>query len=220
MALLGPAGIGKTTFAKKLSQHLNIPCICTGELIRKQVTNKTKLGIEYEQLISQGLLLPDEISTNITFNAIQNYKAFILDGYPRRLLSAQLWKQYKTNEINCVVHLSMDCDILVKKSINRLTCSNSNCNAVYNTTHIDNGVYKLLPLKPIKDNICDLCGSSLYQRSDDDVQVLLNRIKCHYEEIEPILEFYRRQDIPVIEFTVRNGIEDFDALLNSIEICL
>ena len=54
MVLLGPPGVGKTTFGKKLSRYWEIPCICTGELIRKQVIEKTQLGMRYEESLSKG----------------------------------------------------------------------------------------------------------------------------------------------------------------------
>ena len=217
MVLLGPPGVGKTTFGKKLSQYWEIPCICTGELIRKQVAEKTQLGMKYQESLSKGQLLPDEISTEITYDAVKTYQNFILDGYPRKILSAQLWQKYKTKQINLVVHLSMDHDILIERSKSRLTCSNSECNAVFNGFQIDTKDHKLISLKPIQDNICDFCGSILYQRSDDDPQVWINRIDTHYNDIKPVLEFYEQTGIPLIEFQVKNGINDFYSLLNAIE---
>eukprot|EP01083_Nonionella_stella_P078060 213420_1 len=217
LSLLGPANVGKSTFAKKLSEYWNIPSICTGELIRKQIGDRTALGIEHEATLSKGLLVPDQVSTNITYNAVQDYNSFILDGYPRRVLSAQLWQQDISKAINCVIHLSMNPDVLIKKSQNRLICSNTECNAIYNCFHIDNEHYKLEPLAPIKSNVCDLCGSALHQRNDDDRNVLLDRIQTHYNEIDPILEFYKTHNIPTIEFKIKHGINDFQSLVELIE---
>ena len=217
MVLLGPPGVGKTTFGKKLSHYWEIPCICTGELIRKQVSDKTPLGIEYEKSLAKGQLLPDELSTKITYDAVKTYQCFILDGYPRRILSAQLWQKYNTQQINFVVHLSMNHEILIEKSKCRLTCSNTKCNAVFNSFHIKTNDHKLIPLTPIRDNICDLCGSILYQRSDDDPNVLLNRINTHYNDIQSVLEFYQQSGIPLIQFEVKHGINDFHSLLKTIE---
>merc|ERR1712228_119954 len=111
----------------------------------------------------------------------------------------------------------MDQNILLQRFNARLTCSNSECNAVYNTTSINTQYHKLIPLKPITENICDLCNSLLYKRSDDEYKVLLERIHSHNEHIDPILKYYKQQNIPIIDFEIKNGINDFHKLLCRID---
>ena len=218
IALLGSACFGKSTFGKKLAKHWCIPCICTGDLIRKHMSDGTQLGMEFAEQISKGKLLPDHISTSMTYDAIQNYESFILDGYPRTIKAAQIWNQYETKRFNYIIHLYMDRNILIQRFNARLTCSNSDCNAVYNTTSINTHHHKLKAIKPITDNICDLCHSHLYKRSDDEYKVLLDRIHSHNELIGPILHYYKDQNIPIIDFEIKNGISDFDKLLDCINI--
>jgi len=61
IVLLGPPGIGKGTVAGKLSKRLKVPHIATGDMLRENVAEKTKLGLKAQSYMDKGLLVPDEL---------------------------------------------------------------------------------------------------------------------------------------------------------------
>ena len=90
--LLGPPGSGKGTQAAQLSEKLSIPSLSTGDALRKEVTDKTKVGLEAKSFMESGQLVPDEVVLNIVKNRINQddcENGFILDGFPRNSSQAE-----------------------------------------------------------------------------------------------------------------------------------
>ncbi len=85
---LGPTGTGKGTQAKFISKLLKIKHIETGAIFRKE----SKKNIFIKKLLGQGRLIPNKITINIVNNEIRNKKNFILDGFPRTLVQANVLK--------------------------------------------------------------------------------------------------------------------------------
>ncbi|WP_222565586.1 adenylate kinase [Novilysobacter antarcticus] len=91
LVLLGPPGSGKGTQAVRLKEHLQVPHISTGDLLRAEVAAESKLGIEAREVMARGELVSDEILLGMLENRFsqQDTKGgFILDGYPRNLAQA------------------------------------------------------------------------------------------------------------------------------------
>src|SRR3989338_10149997 len=92
IVLLGPPGIGKGTVAVKLSQKLKIPHIATGDMLRENVSEKTKLGIKAKSYMDSGALVPDDLVIEMVKERLQRKdckKGFILDGFPRTINQAE-----------------------------------------------------------------------------------------------------------------------------------
>lgn len=91
LVLLGAPGSGKGTQAARLKEHLQVPHISTGDLLRAEVAAGTKLGLEAKEIMAAGNLVSDEILLGMLedrFSRPDTAGGFILDGYPRNLAQA------------------------------------------------------------------------------------------------------------------------------------
>jgi adenylate kinase len=91
LVLLGAPGSGKGTQAARLKDHLQVPHISTGDLLRAEVAAGTPLGLEAKAIMARGDLVSDEILLGMLedrFSRDDTASGFILDGYPRNLAQA------------------------------------------------------------------------------------------------------------------------------------
>ncbi|MEO6154539.1 MAG: adenylate kinase [Thermomonas sp.] len=91
LVLLGAPGSGKGTQAARLKEHLQVPHISTGDLLRAEVAAGSKLGLEAKSVMARGELVSDEILLGMLedrFSRPDTGNGFILDGYPRNLAQA------------------------------------------------------------------------------------------------------------------------------------
>lgn len=183
--LLGPPGAGKGTQAKTLAEKLALTHISTGDLLRQNAAKKTDLGKKAMGFMDKGLLVPDELVTQMVSKRIDEAgikKGFILDGYPRNINQAQtldnLLKQKKIN-IDFVIDLDTKQEVIIQRLSGRLACPK--CGANF---HIKN-------MPPKKGRACDNCGSPLYQRADDNEQTIKKRLEVYRGESAPLIQFYQ-----------------------------
>lgn len=180
--LLGPPGAGKGTQAVRLAEKLAVPHISTGDILRRNVAKKTKLGLQAQPYIATGKLVPDDLVIEMTAKRLKEKdarKGFILDGFPRTLAQANALEDL--TEIDVVVNLFLDPEDLVKRSTGRQVCPN--CEAVYH----------VLTNPPRKTGICDKCGSDLVQREDDKAEVVRTRITTYDDQTEPLCMYYKEK---------------------------
>ena len=194
--MLGAQGTGKGTLAGFLVEKLGIPQISTGDIFRKNIKEETELGIEANKYIAKGMLVPDEITVPMVENRLAQEDAqpgAILDGFPRTKAQAEKLDEIlsKNNKkIDLVVNLVTPREEIMTRIINRRVCSNQECKATYNL--------KIHP--PIKDGICDKCGSELVQRQDDsDEKSIQKRLDTYDEQTEPLIEYYTKKGIVLVE---------------------
>ncbi|MBQ9266183.1 MAG: adenylate kinase [Bacilli bacterium] len=205
--LMGPPGAGKGTNAKRIVAYYNIPHISTGDMFREAIKNKTPLGELANNYISQGLLVPDDVTIGLVKERLSKddcANGYLLDGFPRTLEQAKALTKIGeeisrpvTNVINIVVPES----ILVDRISGRRVCKK--CGAPY---HIKN-------LKPRVEGVCDLCGGELIQRKDDNEETLKARLSEYHKMTEPLIAYYSKFNITS---DVR-GDKNLDALLDDIK---
>lgn len=193
--MLGAPATGKGTVASVLSEELNIPQISTGDLFRKNIAKKNKIGILAEKYISQGNLVPDEVTIEMVKTRLQEKdtdKGVILDGFPRTIVQAEALDEIlaeKNMKIDMVLNLSTPEEEIIERVITRRVCSNPECKTVYNTK-----------LKPTKvEGICDKCGSPVITRKDDTVEAVKTRLKEYFEVTKPLVDFYEQKGCLVTE---------------------
>lgn len=125
LILFGPPGSGKGTQSEKIVEKYGLVHLSTGDLLRRERKLKTPLGIEAQQFIDKGQLVPDEvvigmISTELDNNA--DAKGFLFDGFPRTVAQAEALDQLlqeKGSSIATVLFLEVDEEELIKRLINR-----------------------------------------------------------------------------------------------------
>src|ERR1700679_476833 len=86
LVLFGPPGAGKGTQSQKLIEKYGLIHLSTGDLLRSEISQGTKLGLEAKKLMDQGILVPDEVVIGMIsgkLDANKNAKGFIFDGFPR-----------------------------------------------------------------------------------------------------------------------------------------
>ena len=91
LVLLGAPGSGKGTQAARLKDHLQVPHISTGDLLRAEVAAGSPLGLEAKEVMARGELVSDAILLGMLedrFSRPDTAGGFILDGYPRNLAQA------------------------------------------------------------------------------------------------------------------------------------
>ena len=92
IVLLGPPGSGKGTKAAMLVEHLDLPHISTGALLRNAAKRGTELGLKAKAITDKGELVPDKIMSDMIEERLSRddvANGFILDGYPRTVAQAE-----------------------------------------------------------------------------------------------------------------------------------
>jgi adenylate kinase len=135
IALFGPPGAGKGTQSEFLVNKYNLYYISTGDLLRKEMANKTKLGIEAQSIIASGGLVPDEIIVQIIEKTITDNpgsNGFLFDGFPRTYIQAYILEGLMIKlhtSLNCLISLNVPEEESVKRLMNRgLTSGRSDDN--------------------------------------------------------------------------------------------
>ena len=125
IVIFGPPGAGKGTQSKFIVDKYNLYQLSTGDLLRKEIKDKTELGSEISNIINSGELVSDNIVGNLIekFVSNKNYKHnIIFDGYPRTLIQAEnldsILKKYN-QKIDIVLKLSVSLETVKKRILER-----------------------------------------------------------------------------------------------------
>lgn len=125
LVLLGPPGSGKGTQAVRLKEHLQVPHISTGDLLRAEVAAGSKLGMEAKEIMARGQLVSDEILLGMLENRFSQEDTrggFILDGYPRNLAQADALTSLLERigqPMDAAVQLDVPSELLVERIAGR-----------------------------------------------------------------------------------------------------
>ncbi len=190
LVIMGAQGTGKGTVSGLLCDELGIMQLSTGDIFRKNIKEQTELGIEANKFISQGKLVPDEITVPMVAQALDSDEAkagVILDGFPRTTEQAkQLDEMLKerNKKIDMVINLITPREEIIDRMITRRVCPN--CKATYN----------IKINKPKVEDICDKCGANLIQREDDkSEEAINNRLEIYDTQTAPVLNYYNEKGI-------------------------
>jgi adenylate kinase len=162
IALFGPPGAGKGTQSEILIKKYNLFYISTGDLLRKEIANKSKLGLEAQSIIASGGLVSDEIIVQIIEKTITDHpdaNGFLFDGFPRTYIQAYILEglMLKLDTVlTCLISLKLPEEVSVSRLLNRGLTSG---------------------------------------RSDDNEEVIRNRLREYDEKTLPVLSFYKDKGI-------------------------
>lgn len=187
--LMGPPGAGKGTQAEKLVEVYQIPHISTGDMFRKAQKEGTELGLKAKSYMDQGQLVPDEVTVGIVKERLAEddcKDGFLLDGFPRTVQQADaldgILKELGM-ALDRVVNIEVDKAFLVDRLTGRRVCRT--CGATY---HVTNKAPKV-------EGVCDKCGGELYQRNDDKIETVSNRLDVYAAQTAPLIEYYQSKGI-------------------------
>ncbi|MBC7386646.1 MAG: adenylate kinase [Cryobacterium sp.] len=187
LIFLGPPGSGKGTQAKRLMSHRSWPQLSTGDMLRASISKGSALGMEAKKYMDQGHLVPDLVVVGMIAERIQEpdcRSGFILDGFPRTLPQAKsldVMLAARNLSVDVVVEFQIKDSELLGRLSGRRTCSK--CGTLY---HIHTS-------PPQVSGICDVCGSDVIQRADDQESVIQKRLKVYHELTAPLVRFYSEQ---------------------------
>jgi len=191
LILLGAPGAGKGTVAKLLTAVDGSVQISTGDILRGAVQAGTELGKKAEAFMKAGDLVPDELIMGIMGDRLQEpdcEKGFLLDGFPRTIPQAEALKELLVKlgiKLDMAVSLDVPRDVILDRLTTRRTCSNSDCQAIYNV--------KSNPTKV--EGVCDKCGSPVIQRDDETEEAISKRLETYTEKTAPLVSFYEKEGL-------------------------
>ncbi len=194
--LIAPPAGGKGTQSELLCSKYNIAHISTGDLLRAEVENG---NTELKKIMDAGMLVSDEIIFDLIKKRISSndtINGYLLDGFPRNIEQAKTYDEILKDlnkDIGYVIELNIDPELAAKRISGRRSCPK--CGATYNI-YFDG-------MKPINENICNKCGSSLTKRDDDNEETYKTRYNTYLEKTKPLIDYYR--DLGVLYVVDANG---------------
>lgn len=190
LAFVGPPGIGKGTHAKRLSRETGLPHISTGDMFRDAIAEGTEIGRYAKEFIDVGELVPCELTIELVMKRLSQAdcaKGFLLDGFPRTLNQAEEFEKGSAvygATLDCVIDFYVDEE---EKELVERVAGRRFCTQCPEWFHLENK-------PPQAEGKCDVCGSELYQRFDDNEETLRKRLRIFHEQSEPLVEFYKQRD--------------------------
>ena len=207
LILLGPPGGGKGTQSKFLMEEFSIPQISTGDMLRKNVSEKTELGLKAKEFMDQGELVDDFLILKMIEKRLNNNdckNGYILDGFPRTIKQAEGLNELlnKINQkLDHVIVIDVDDESLVQRMSGR-------------RMHPESGrVYHIEFNPPKVEGKDNITGEKLIIREDDKEETVRNRLEIYHEQTQPLVQYYNEYVFKVdgtkpIQ-TVKNNILNF-----------
>ena len=184
IVVLGSPGVGKGTYTQDLVLQLQVPHISTGNLFREHIKSGTALGKKAQEYISQGKLVPDELTIQLVqhrFHQADAQQGFILDGFPRTIAQAQALQKITT--VDMVLNFTADKEVIMHRLSGRIICRQ--CGRIYHR----------LNLIPQKEGECDFCHGDIYQREDDQPKAVEKRLLLYEQQTAPLIEYYKKKGL-------------------------
>ncbi|MBI2848297.1 MAG: adenylate kinase [Chloroflexi bacterium] len=201
IVFLGAPGAGKGTQAARVAQELGMVHLATGDLFRQVQEQKTELARTVRSYMEQGKLVPDEITIRMVMERVSApdcASGVIFDGFPRNLKQAETLDKALAAQgkaVGKVVYIKVSEEELLARLGGRWICRK--CQAPYHAVSAP-------PKLPGK---CDRCGGELYQRADDKVETVKQRLSVYFAETAPLIAYYR-QSGKLLEVHGEGEVED------------
>lgn len=184
LILLGPPGAGKGTQSVRLTEDFGLPHISTGDILRQAVADGTELGRKATQFMESGELVPDAVIIGVILERLAADDArdgFLLDGFPRTIdqaeaLAAELEKLDR--RLTATLLIDVPDDLVVRRLSGRRVSRKTG--RVY---HVDYD-------PPKHAGRCDIDGSQLVQRKDDEETTVRKRLAVYHEQTAPLIDYY------------------------------
>ncbi len=210
LLIMGPPGAGKGTQAEALVVKYNIPHISTGDIFRSALREGTPLGLEAKEYMDRGQLVPDDLVVSIVVDKLESLgsgSGFLLDGFPRTLPQAEaLDGRLKDlgGGLDAVINIEVPPQVIVERLTGRRVCRQ--CSSTYHLKHNPSQVR----------GICDTCGGELYQRDDDSLETVQERLDVYNRQTQPLIKHYQEQGLLLSV----DGTKEIPAVLEAITAAL
>jgi adenylate kinase len=208
---LGPPGAGKGTQAARLAEHLDVPRVSTGDMLRDAIAQGTPVGEQAAPVMEEGHLVPDDLLITLVRKRIAGddcTRGFVLDGFPRTVPQAEGLAGMDRGRGTgwTVFKIDVPRDELLRRLSGRRWCPR--CQATYHVTNSP----------PRRAGVCDRDAAALVQREDDREEVVAERLREYDQLTAPLVDYYRARGglIPVNGFRPVNEV--FADLRNAVEV--
>ena len=178
--MMGPPGAGKGTQAGRFAKDRGLPKISTGDILREAIKEKNPTALAAKARMDRGELVDDAMMIAIVADRLAKpdvKSGFVLDGFPRTVAQARalddLMDRLGSGPL-IVVDVAVPEPELVKRLAGRRICSTCGANAA-----------------ALDTMGCGTCGGQLVQRTDDDQDVVIERLRVYQQSTKPVLEYYR-----------------------------
>ncbi|HEY5860967.1 MAG TPA: nucleoside monophosphate kinase [Actinomycetota bacterium] len=181
--IMGIQGSGKGTQAKLLADDFDLVQLSIGDILRWNIQHHTKLGANVRRIVASGLLVDDELIERVMQErlALHDWNfGFIIDGFPRNERQTEFFLE--SYDIDGVINLELPDAEVERRVLARRLCSG--CGLDYN----------LIAHRPKVEDVCDVCGSPLVVRADDNPDALSVRLREYREKTLPVIELLQRKE--------------------------
>jgi adenylate kinase len=195
--MMGPPGAGKGTQAGRFARERQLLKISTGDILRDGIKAQLPGAVRAKERMDRGELVDDETMVAIVRDRLLRpdaQRGFVLDGFPRTVAQAEALDQIVAERNKgplVVVDVRVPEHELVRRLAGRMICGNCGANAELPTDG------------SAASTVCVKCGGELVQRSDDNEQVVRERLKVYERATKPLVEFYRERPT----FRIVNGAQ-------------
>lgn len=213
LVILGRQGAGKGTQCMRLARHYVVPHVSTGDIFRASVKAGSAFGLQADEYMRAGKLVPDEIVVGVVRERLcqrdARARGFILDGFPRTAAQAEALDDMLDYE-GIPLDLTIDLEIAEEDALARLAARRvcSTCATIYSTTR-----------PPAIDWTCDNCGGEVVQRPDDTEEAIRKRLADYNELTTPLIAWYADRDNLVKVEALGNPHEVLTRLVHAIDLC-
>ena len=210
VVLLGAPGAGKGTQAPLLAERLGIPVVATGDLFRAAVRDGTPLGMEARRYMDAGQLVPDEIVVRLLLERLGRQDAaagVILDGFPRTAVQAVALDEALAGRgarVSAADLVDVPAEELIRRMSGRWVCRGAG------------HPYHETSSPPRVAGVCDLDGSELYQRADDQPETIRARMAQQLGALGEVIEHYRAAGI----LSTVDGLQGIGEVASAIDTAL
>jgi adenylate kinase len=202
VVLLGAPGAGKGTQAQVLSGRLGLAHVATGDLFRGAVRDGTPLGVTAKGYMDRGELVPDSVTIDMLLERLARPDAaagILLDGFPRNRAQAVVLDTALAEtggRVAVAPYIEVPEAELVSRLGGRWICR-ANGHPYHETT-----------MPPRVPGVCDVDGSDLYQRADDQPATVQARLRQQLGALDEVVAYYRGHGV----LTVVDGQRAIDAV--------
>lgn len=180
LIILGPPGSGKGTIAEKLVKEFHLYHLSPGQLLREEIQKGTTIGKAIRKDVEQGRLAPSKFVVEIIKVGLWGKKDYLLDGFPRSVDQAEAIEDLN---IKTVLYLGLSESAAVQRLAGRRVCQDGQHS------------YHLSLLPPKQEGICDIDGSKLITRKDDQPKIIRERFQQFERVTRHVVEYYRKKNI-------------------------